>query len=229
MKAAAYVSRMPTVFVLSHAVVVCFAFFGNMKSLAAEQGEEAISINETEHNLAIRAFEDWTQLDIDGQMERYKRHELAMTQSLIAAIVKNPKHSFNPITVEHFASNGRIDVRYSRERRFDQFELINLARKYIDNGSNIYVGLLSNYSAIDNNGNSVLLERGDTAPIIALKLGYEFLAYDLLAYTQNTNHEPHSAPSVIVEYAKDHNAIRFLHLLEESDSGLIDRMLNRKE
>ena len=174
-------------------------------------------------------------LDIEELIYKYKDDRPKLTMCLLSLLVRRDHPDFSVRFKVYLLKSRRFSEIMEWERPIDQFEIIDIARKYIEAGADIN-GLFPQDHAVvqrnsmmdDKDDSKYEYKKGDNAVMLALKSRYDYAAYALYTYTNaSTCLSPENRKSA-EDFARTNGFSLFLTLLGETDHGLIERMMRKK-
>ena len=165
--------------------------------------------------------------EAESVIERFGADRQKLTNYLLGILVRSRPHDFG-VRYTAYVVNGHFFERTDYYRQHDQFEIISVARKLIDAGADLNGCIPVDYEIEDRSGRLHEYKKGDNAIILALKSGYDYVAYAL--YTNTNAPVPLTTESrkAVDAFAETNNLFFFQTLIKETDHGLIDRLIQKR-
>lgn len=162
--------------------------------------------------------------ETESVIEQFGADRQKLTMYLLGILVRSKPIDFGARHTAYVV-NGHFFEITDYYRQHDQFEIIANARKLIDAGADLNGCLPVDYEVKDRSGSLHEYKKGDNAIILALKSGYDYVAYALYTSTNaSVSLTPESRRAVDV-FAETNNLCFFRTLIKETDHGLIDRLI----
>ena len=192
----------------------CVAFLGTFLP-------NYVALGDITHGFAV-SYPD----EVDDRIEEFKEDREKLTMCLLCILVRQNPVDFG-VKFTSYECNGRFFEKTAWQRPLDQFEIIRMARKYIDAGADVNGHLPEDYAveirSIRSN-RRYEYKKGDNAIILALKSGYDYVAYALYSYTNAPVSITTESRNAVNAYANTNAPSLFHTLIHETDDGLIERL-----
>ena len=164
--------------------------------------------------------------EVADRIEEFKDDPKNLTMCLLSIMVRANAVDYG-VKFTSYEHKGRFYEKTAWQHPLDQFEIIQMARKFIDAGADMNGHLPEDYTVDIRSGQRFRryeYKENDNAIILALKSGYDYVAYALYAYTNAPVPLTTESRNAVDAYANTNAPSMFLTLVRETDKGLIERL-----